>query len=150
MTSLTRNDAGHTQGRDQRPDSIRFCTHCGAVTDDAPQRVCTACEWGVVLRCAREDAPRPGAPFLVVTTDLRVSAASANVEQLFGDPSDLVGCSVLDLVHGDGAFTRQVARCAMGSRRGATAWVRTREHGRPHRARIATCGNPPAALLVLS
>jgi hypothetical protein len=150
MTSLTRHDAGQTQGRDERPDAIRFCTHCGAVTDDAPQRVCTACQWGVVLSCAREAAPRPGAPFLIVTTDLRVSAASATTEPLFGDPDEVVGTSVLDLVRGDVALPRQIARAAMGSAKQITTWVRTDEHGRPHKARIAYCESPPAALIVLS
>jgi hypothetical protein len=150
MTSLTRHDAGQTQGRDDRPDAIRFCTHCGAVTDDAPQRVCTSCEWGVVLSCAREAAPRPGAPFLIVTSDLRVSAASATTEPLFGQPDEVVGTSVLDLLRGDVALPRQIARAAMGSRQHVTTWVRTEEHGRPHKARIAACGEPPAALIVLS
>ena len=150
MTSLTRHDAGLTQGREQRPDAIRFCTHCGAVTDDAPQRVCTACEWGVVLTCARQDAPRPGAPFLIVLTDLRVSAASATAEPLFGDPDEVVGTNVLDLLRGDNALPRQIMRAAMGSSRGTTTWVRTEEHGRPHKTRIAACTSPPAALIVLS
>jgi hypothetical protein len=150
MTSLTRNDAGLTQGREQRPDAIRFCTHCGAVTDDAPQRVCTTCEWGVVLRCERDAAPRPGAPFLVVTRDMRVSAASATTEALFGDPDQLVGTPVLDVLQGDVALARQVARAAMGSAAQVTTWVRTEEHGRPHKARIAFCELPPAALIVLS
>lgn len=150
MTSLTRNDAGLTQGREQRPDAIRFCTHCGAVTDDAPQRVCTTCEWGVVLSCARAVAPRPGAPFVVVTRDLRVSAASATSESLFGDPDQLVGTSVLDLISGDVGLPRQIARAAMGSAKQVTTWVRTSEHGRPHKARIAFCESPPAALIVLS
>lgn len=150
MTSLTRQDAGHTHGRERRPDAIRFCTHCGAVTDDAPQRVCTACQWGVVLRCEREDAPRPGAPFLIVTTDLRVSAASATTQPLFGEPDELVGTGVLDLLRGDAALPRQIMRAAMGSSRGTTTWVRTGEHGRPHKARIAACATPPAALIVLS
>jgi hypothetical protein len=150
MTSLTRNDAGHTQGRENRPDAIRFCTHCGAVTDDAPQRVCTACEWGVVLTCAREAAPRPGAPFLIVTSDLRVSAASATSEPLFGSPDELVGTSVLDLLRGDVTLPRQIARAAMGSGKQQTTWVRVEEHGRPHKTRIAHCDSPPAALIVLS
>jgi hypothetical protein len=150
MTSLTRNDAGHTQGREERPDAIRFCTHCGAVTDAASQRVCTACEWGVVLSCARVAAPRPGAPFLIVTTDLRVSAASATSEALFGNPDEVVGTSVLDLLHGDVALARQIARTAMGSAKQLTTWVRIEPHGRPHKARIAHCDSPPAALIVLS
>jgi|tagenome__1003787_1003787.scaffolds.fasta_scaffold20732977_2 hypothetical protein len=149
MTSLTR-DTGLTQGREQGPDAIRFCTHCGAVTDDAPRRVCTLCEWGVVLSCARGAAPRPGAAFLIVTSDLRVSAASATTEPLFGDTDQLVGTVVLDLLHGDVTLPRQLARAAMGSSRQVTAWVRTDEHGRPRKARIAGCGDPPAALVVLS
>lgn len=139
-----------TQGRETRHDAIRFCTHCGVVTDDASQRVCSHCGLGVVLSCDRSAAPRPHAPFLVVTTDLRVSAASAAVESLFGDPDALVGRPLLDLLRGDGALPRQVARAAMGSSRTATAWVRTAEHGRPHRARIAACSHPPAAIVVLS
>ena len=150
MTSLARHDAGHTQGWEQRPDAIRFCTHCGAVTDDAPQRVCTSCEWGVVLSCAREDAPRPGAPFLIVLTDLRVSAASATTEPLFGAPDEVVGTNVLDLLRGDTALPRQIMRAAMGSTRGVTTWTRTEEHGRPHKTRIAACTMPPGALVVLS
>jgi hypothetical protein len=139
-----------THGRDQRHDAARFCTHCGVVTDDAPQRVCESCGMGVVLYCAREAAPRPDAPFLIVTTDLRVTGASAAAERLFTDTFDLIGRPLLDVVRGDGALPRQVARAAMGSRRSATVWVRTEEHGRPFRARIVGCGNPPAALLVLS
>lgn len=150
MTSLTRHDAGLTQGREQGPHAIRFCTHCGVVTDDAPQRVCTACEWGVVLTCAREAAPRPGAPFLVVTTDLRVTAASATSEPLFGDPDEVVGTKVLDLLRGDGSLPRNIARTAMGSGRQVTTWTRTQEHGRPMKTRIAHCDSPPAALIVLS
>jgi hypothetical protein len=137
-----------THGREQRQDAARFCTHCGVVTDDAPQRVCESCGLGIVLHCARDAAPRPGAAFLVVTTDLRVSAASVTATEAFGD--ELIGESLLDLLRGDGALPRQVARAAMGSRKSATAWVRAGEHGRPHRARIVACGDPPAALIVLS
>lgn len=136
-----------TQGRENRQDAIRFCTHCGVVTDDAPQRVCPLCGLGVVLSCERVAAPRPHAPFLVVTADLRVTAASAAAEKLFEDP---VGARLLELLRGDGALPRQVARAAMGSRKTSTAWVCTTELGRPHRARIAACGNPPAAIVVLS
>ena len=141
---------GLTHGSDIRQDAVCFCTHCGAVTDDAPQRVCTTCGLGVVLTCARAAAPRAGASFLVVTSDLRVSAASAASEELFGDPEALTGKSLLDLVRGDGAFPRQVTRAAMGSHKGAIAWVRSADHGRPRKARIVSCGNPPAALVVLS
>ena len=139
-----------THGREQRQDAARFCTHCGVVTDDAPQRVCESCGLGVVLHCDRVAAPRPGAAFLIVTSDLRVTGASAVAQERFGDPFDLVGAPLLDVLQGDGALPRQVARAAMGSRREATVWVRAGAHGRPHRARIVACGDPPAALIVLS
>jgi hypothetical protein len=140
-----------THGRDQRQDAARFCTHCGVVTDDAPQRVCESCGMGVVLYCARDAAPRPGAVFLIVTTDLRVTGASAAAEELFSDSLfDLVGRPLLEVLRGDGALARQVARAAMGSSKAATVWVRTEEHGRPRRGRIVACGDPPAALIVLS
>ena len=144
MTGLTQ------QGRELRHDAVCFCTHCGAVTDDAPQRVCPACGLGVVLSCAREAAPRPGAAFLVVTSDLRISAAATATGKLLGDAESLVGERLLDHLRGDGALPRQIARAAMGSGRASTAWVRTIEQGRPLKAAIAACGNPPAALVVLS
>ena len=143
MTSLT-------HGSDIWQEAIRFCTHCGAVTDDAPQRVCLDCGLGVVLTCARAAAPRADAPFLVVTSDLRITAASAATEPIFGEADQLVGQSVLDVLRGDGSLPRQITRAAMGSRKGATAWVRAAEHGRPRKARIAACGTPAAALIVLS
>src|SRR4051794_8737583 len=139
-----------THGRDQRQDAARFCTHCGVVTDDAPQRVCESCGMGVVLSCARDAAPAPGAPFLIVTTDLRVTGASAAAERMFTDTLELIGRPLLDVVRGDGTLPRQVARAAMGSRKAANTWVRTEEQGRPVRARIVACGDPPAALIVLS
>ena len=139
-----------THGREQRQDAARFCTHCGVVTDDAPQRVCEHCGLGIVLYCAREAAPGPGAAFLIVTTDLRVTGASAAAEDVFTDTFELVGAPLLGVLRGDAALPRQVARAAMGSRKAATGWVRIGEHGRPFRARIVGCGDPPAALVVLS
>ena len=139
-----------THGREQRQEAARFCTHCGVVTDDAPQRVCESCGLGIVLNCARDAAPGPGAAFLIVTTDLRVTGASAAAEDIFPDIFELIGKPLLDVLRGDGALPRQVARAAMGSSKAATAWVRIDEHGRPFRARIVACGYPPAALIVLS
>jgi hypothetical protein len=139
-----------THGREQRQDATRFCTHCGVVTDDAPQRVCEHCGLGVVLHCARDAAPGPGAAFLIVTTDLRVTGASAAAGDLFPDMFELIGTPLLEVLRGDGALPRQVTRAAMGSGKAVTAWVRTDEHGRPFRARIVACGDPAAALIVLS
>jgi hypothetical protein len=133
MNRLARTDAG----------SIHFCSHCGALSDENSRRVCDSCGLGVVLTCAR-GLLRPGAPFLVVKSDLRVSAVSAAVEPLLGD--DPVGKPLLELVSGDPALPRWVGRAAMGSRRVTT--VALRRGTRRIDARIGACGDPPAALIV--
>jgi hypothetical protein len=127
---------------------VRFCTHCGALSADAPQRVCASCGLGVVLSCAPGLLTRPGMAFLVVKSDLRISAASAGVERLLGDPEALVGESVLEVLSGDPSLPRWIARAAMGSQRVTS--VALRKDTRRINGRIAACGDPPAALLVLS
>jgi hypothetical protein len=88
---------------------------------------------------------RAGAAFLVVKSDLRISAASAATEPLLGD--DLVGRPLLDVLSGDPSLPRSVGRAAMGSQRIERLALRLG----PRRidARIGTCGYPQAALLVL-
>lgn len=140
MNGLARTDADRTQAR--------FCTHCGTLAHDSSERVCARCGLGVVLACAPGLLPRTGAAFLVVKSDLRVSAASAGVERLLGDPEALVGESVLDLVSGDPGLPRWIARAAMGSQRVTS--VALRRGTRRINGRIAACGDPPAALLILS
>jgi hypothetical protein len=109
--------------------------------------VCAACGLGVILGCEPGILPRAGAAFLVVKSDLRISAASAAVEPLLGDPDALVGELVLDVVSADPALARWIARAAMGSRRVTSVALRRGEHRL--NGRVATCGNPPAALVVL-
>jgi hypothetical protein len=140
MNGLARTDAGRTQAR--------FCTHCGALSHDSSERVCAHCGLGVVLRCAPGLLPRAGAAFLVVTSDLRISAASAAVEPLLGDPDALVGEPLLEVLSGDPSLPRWIARAAMGSHRVTS--VALRRGTRRVNGRIAACGDPPAALLVLS
>jgi hypothetical protein len=101
---------------------------------------------GVVLTCAREAV---GDAFLVVTLDLRVSAASAAVGKLLGDPDALVGQPLLAVLAGGDELAREVGRAALGSRRIVTSTVAAKPTGRRLSARIAACGNPPAALIVL-
>jgi hypothetical protein len=126
---------------------VRFCTHCGALSADAPERVCSSCGLGVVLSCAPGLLPGAGAAFLVVKSDLRISAASAGVEPLLGDPDALVGEPLLDVLSGDPGLPRWIARAAMGSQRVAS--VALRLGPRRVNARIGACGDPPAALVVL-
>jgi hypothetical protein len=127
--------------------AVHFCTHCAALSSESSARVCTACGLGVVLGCEPGVLPREGAAFLIVTSDLRISAASTAVEPVLGDPDALVGGSVLDVVSGDPALPRWIGRAAMGSRRVTS--VSLRRGTRRINGRVATCGDPVAALLVL-
>ncbi len=139
MRGLTRKDAGPTQGR--------FCSHCGSLSHESSERVCAHCGLGVVLSCAPGLLPRPGAAFLVVKSDLRISAASAAVEALLGDPEALLGEPLLDVLSGDPSLPRWIGRAAMGSQRVAN--VALRLGTRRVNGRVAACGDPPAALLIL-
>jgi hypothetical protein len=140
MNQVTRTDASPKH-------AVHFCTHCAALSSESSTRVCPACGLGVILGCEPGILPRAGAAFLIVKSDLRISAASAAVEPLFGDPDALVGEPVLDVVSGDPALPRWIARAAMGSRRVTSVALR---HGtRRVNGRVATCGSPAAALLVL-
>jgi hypothetical protein len=147
MKGLTRTDAGRTQGSDSRPHAVRFCTHCGALDHEAPQRVCGRCGMGVLLACEPGLLTRPGAAFLVVRSDLRISAASAAVRPLLGDPDELIDEPLLEVLSGDLALPRWIGRAAMGSKRVVS--VALRVGTRRVNGRVAACGDPPAALLVL-
>lgn len=140
MSRLARTDASPIH-------AVHFCTHCGALSDETSARVCAACGLGVVLSCPPGALPRPGAAFLVVKSDLRISAASAAVEPLLGDPDELVGEPVLDVLSGDPSLARWIARAAMGSRR--VTRVALRRGTRRLNGRVASCGEPAAALVVL-
>jgi hypothetical protein len=138
MNRLARTDASpqHT---------VHFCTHCGALSDESERRVCGRCGLGVVLSCAPGLLPKPGAAFLVVKADLRISAASEAVEPLLGP--DLVGQPLLDVLSGDPGLARWIVRASMGSSRVVS--VALRRGPRRLNGRVAACGQPPAALLVL-
>jgi hypothetical protein len=158
MSNVARMGVG--RARAHAGQLVAFCTHCGALTE--PQgampgrphagRVCEDCGLGVVLTCERSLLRSRGAPFLVVNRDLCVSAASQRAERIFGP--DLGGRHLLSLVtspQGRSHLVRHVIRAAGG----ATGIVRitvaaagtTRRIGRLE-ARIGSCGDPCAALVV--
>jgi hypothetical protein len=140
MNRLARTDASPQH-------SVHFCTHCGALSSEGERRVCGRCGLGVMLSCAPGLLPKPGAAFLVVKADLRISAASEAVEPLLGDPEDLIGEPLLDVVSGDPGLPRWIVRASMGSSRVVS--VALRRGTRRLNGRVAACGSPPAALLVL-
>src|SRR4051812_13100133 len=138
MNRLARTDASpqHT---------VHFCTHCGTLSNESERRVCGRCGMGVVLSCAPGLLPREGSAFLVVKADLRISAASAAVGQYLD--GDVVGEPLLNVLSADPALPRWIVRAAMGSSR--VVAVALRIGPRRVNGRVAPCGAPPAALLVL-
>ena len=137
---------------------IRFCSYCGALQHAGRlggERVCNDCTLGVLLTTSPEALPGPGAAFVIVTGDLRVSAASGRAERLFETTAPISGWKLLDTVRGldgDQELLTCVARAAGGAR-GVTETpvvlaVGREKHSRST-ARIATCGPPRAALVTI-
>jgi hypothetical protein len=155
-----------TLARDERrTERVRFCSRCGAAAEargpsgpePGHERVCGDCGMGVLLACAREALPDRSDAFLVITEDLSISAVSETAEPVFGAETSLVGSSLLSSISsplGDDALSRLVVEAATGSREihavllyaaGAKARRFKRLEGR-----IATCGPPRAALIVVA
>jgi hypothetical protein len=137
-----------------------FCTHCGvhAPAEELNSRVCPDCAAGLLLETDRESLPRPDDAFLVVDSSLTVQAVSETAETLLdireqhavnrhitellipGDSEVEAGASLAGAIAGAAAGDRLPARVAV--RPSNTFGVRML-------ARIAPCGPPRAALLVL-
>jgi PAS domain-containing protein len=148
----------------QRVERTRFCSRC-AVTADEPEpqnasygfdRVCDSCGMGVMLAVATRALPGPGAAFVVVTREGRISAVSEAAEAMVGEEAGVLGMPISTVVSspdGDEQLVRALARAAGGGRevRPVTVTPAARPGGRNARlsARIASCGPPRAALLVL-
>jgi hypothetical protein len=165
MAALIKIDHSFTSRVDGHPGTLRFCSRCGEPAEDPPReqdrrrsqrRVCDGCGMGLLLRCSREALPGAGAAFMVVTVDLEVTAVSLAGEDVFGDESEVLGMSVLDLVTsplGDERFARTVGQAGMRSRAPVVMPLRGLG-GKAERlgtlaARISTCGPPRAALVTV-
>jgi PAS domain-containing protein len=141
-----------------------FCGHCAAPSPHgappAPTaRVCSSCGLGLLLE-AREDAvPDASDAFLVVDSRLLVQAMSREAQTLLGlNEEDAVDRPVAELLvpadaeaQGRVGFAASVAQAASGDdpdngRAVVRPW---NTFGVRMRARIATCGPPRAALIVL-
>jgi hypothetical protein len=163
MRDLARVSAASAHGGAPEVELTRFCTHCGTLFD-APEatperplkgRVCSRCTLGVVLTCTADLLDRGGAAFLVVTSDLRISAASEAADELLGSGDGLHGRPLLSVITspaGVAELARRVVRAAAGDRGVATLPVEPSAKRLPGvvlEARIGACGSPPAALLVV-
>ena len=146
-----------------REERTRFCTRCSTMAEEPEaqgvpfgfDRVCGRCGMGIMLTAPRKALPAPGAAFVVVTREGRISAVSETAEHLVGEEAGLLGMpvgSALTSDEGDDRLARQVARAAGGGRDVNEATLAPVPQGsRPAKlkARIASCGPPRAALLVL-
>ena len=157
MRHLARVHPDSAQGRAGADDLTRFCTHCAFVFDDADSRtrVCVRCGLGVVLTCASATLAASGAAFFVVTSDLRVSAASQAAEDLFALRDGAYGrplLSILTTPDGVGELARLVVAAANGAMNPSTIAVEAsaaRLDDLSLEARVGGCGKPPAALVVV-
>lgn len=151
-------------GLDTAATWLWFCGHCAAPapggTPPAPTaRVCTSCGLGLLLE-AREDAvPADGDAFLVVDSTLLVQALSRQAQTLLAVAEEAaIDRPVGELLvpadaeaQGPTGFAAMIAHAAQGvdgdsSRTVVRPW---NTFGVRLRARIATCGPPRAALVVL-
>jgi hypothetical protein len=158
MMNLARLDAGRSRaGMAAGDEPVRFCTHCGAIgelgKDDAlAGRVCAECGLGVVLSCSREALTENKAAFLVVKGDGEVSAASVAADRALGAKAhSLEGRPLLELLEPGAAsqeLSRRVTRAAGGDAR-VSMVPAVLADGAFVNARVGSCGEPRAALLVL-
>ncbi len=150
-------------GLDSTATWLWFCGHCAAPSPNgapAPSaRVCTSCGLGLLLE-AREDAvPSDRDAFLVVDSTLSVQAMSREAQSLLGVTEEAaIDRPVAELLvpadtesQGRAGFAGSIAQAAGGDDPdNARSFVRPwNTFGVRLRARIATCGPPRAALVVL-
>jgi PAS domain-containing protein len=141
-----------------------FCGHCAAPspTGSAPPptaRVCPSCGLGLLLETREDAVPSAKDAFLVVDSQLSVQAMSREAQSLLGVFEEAaINRPVAELLvpadaeaQGRTGFAAGIAQAAAGddpdtSRTFVRPW---NTFGVRLRARIATCGPPRAALVVL-
>ncbi|HEY1517358.1 MAG TPA: hypothetical protein VGF91_13130 [Solirubrobacteraceae bacterium] len=151
--------------------SVPFCSHCGT-RPFAPRngnavsgamaspgsRVCASCGLGLILEATEDIAPHAGDAFLVLDRALAVCAVSAGAERMLATSEpDAVNRHITQLLmpadaeeDGGEGLSVAVAWAARGDGPIRTTVVRpANTFGIRLTARIAGCGPPRAALLVL-
>jgi hypothetical protein len=150
-------------GRDTTADWLWFCGHCAAPSPNgaAPPptaRVCTSCGLGLLLETREDAVPSNRDAFLVVDSALLVQAMSREAQSLLAVTEELaidkpVGELLVpaDTEAGRTGFAAAIAMAADGQDpETARSFVRPwNTFGVRLRAKIATCGPPRAALVVL-
>ena len=140
-----------------------FCGHCAAPSPNgaAPPptaRVCTSCGLGLLLEAREDVVPSGRDAFLVVDHSLLVQAMSREAQSLLGVTEEAaIDKPVAELLvpadteaQGRTGFAAAIAIAAEGDVDTSRNFVRPwNTFGVRLRARIATCGPPRAALVVL-
>jgi hypothetical protein len=142
--------------------SQTFCTYCGyppmGPWCSRAHRVCMRCEMGTVLRAPPGLQPRFDEPFVIVDQRLRVQAVSRRAEAVLGVDEPAAFDSPLEELlvsrNGDRGHKRIAALvedAVAGSTRAKTIELRTTfDPLTRFVTRVAACGPPAAALLVLT
>ena len=151
-------------GLDSTAAWLWFCGHCAAPspTGSAPPptaRVCSSCGLGLLLEAREDVVPSDKEAFLVVDSSLLVQAMSREAESLLGVTEEAaIDKPVAQLLvpadaeaQGRTGFAAAITHAAEGNdpeptRRFIRPW---NTFGVRLRARIAPCGPPRAALVVL-
>ena len=141
--------------------SQAFCSHCGYPPigrwRSLTHRVCMRCEMGMVLRAPPGLAPRFYEPFVIVDADLRLQAVSRRAEVILKvDEPAAVDVPLAEVLvcrtdQDQIDLAALVARVVSGSRLATRVELRT--VGDPAIevvGRLAGCGRPPAAILILT
>jgi hypothetical protein len=151
VTHLAAVAGGHQQGSETV--EVDFCSYCGKLGDGL-RRVCDSCGLGVRLRTDARALDGDAERFLIVRRDGLISAASAAAERDLPHRGPLVGRPLLAVLSSlEGDLAGAVALAATGTSGVARMQVepvdpRPRVSGSMY-ARIASCGQPPAALVVV-
>jgi hypothetical protein len=140
-----------------------FCGHCAAPapghTPPAPTaRVCGSCGLGLLLETRSDSLPGDRDAFLVIDHALLVQAMSRRAQVLLSVcEEEAVNRPVAELLvpadaeaQGPAGFAAAIAHASQGMDEPASAFVRPwNTFGVRIRARIAPCGPPRAALVIL-
>ncbi len=154
------------QGAQKAPAEVEwtwFCGHCAAPSpsSSAPHptaRVCPSCGLGLLLETRRDTAPGPRDAFLVIDSAMLVQAMSRRAQALLDlSEAEAVNRPVAELLvtadaeaQSSTGFAAAIVNAAGGAEEAVSAFVRPwNTFGVRIRARIAPCGPPRAALVVL-
>jgi PAS domain-containing protein len=152
----------HDVADEAAQDWVWFCGHCAAppAANEVPgpsARVCRACGLGLLLETPRGAAPNEGDAFIVVDCAIRVQAMSAAAERLLAITEDIaLNRPVTELlIPGDAelaapaSFAGAIAAAFADSDPVGSCVRPWNTFGVRMQARIAACGPPRAALIVL-